>query len=132
MDCPSAFRTELRIAYLFVHHLHSLRSLQFGILHTNLDLSFAAICLKSCFVPLFRMLFLLYIQNSQSLFDRAHSLEVLSLIGIILEVYFVMIILCFLLLPSLFDILSYICLGEFLFRKILLFFIYVIEAILIF
>lgn len=78
------------------------------------------------------MLFLLYIQNSQSLFDRAHSLEVLSLIGIILEVYFVMIILCFLLLPSLFDILSYICLGEFLFRKILLFFIYVIEAILIF
>jgi len=116
-----------------MHHLHPLWSLQFGIFYPNLDLSFVAIRLESCFVPLLWVFFLLYIQNSQSMFHRAHSLVVLSLIRIILEVYFVMIILCFrLFFFSLFDIASYLCLGELLFGKSLLFFIYMFAWILIF
>lgn len=110
-DSLVLFRTKWMIMYLFVHHLQSLRSLQFGKLAPNLNISFGAISLVSSLESLLRVLLFIIIKKIYRLFDCLGNFITLKLFIRVILVKDFLFLLSFLdVFLSFFNILRYISL----------------------
>jgi len=120
-----------RFLKLFMHHLLTLWSLQFGKLHSKLRLTFWAICFKCCLVSFLRVFFFPDFQYLQSLFDSLCYLVVLVLSIWIVQMEYFVVALLFLWWDSLsfFNVSGYFSLSQFLFSKVLLLFIWTNQRI---